>query len=1146
MKGYLLRKTVTIMVTVVTAVQCMGGIVSVSADETSVSEKKTRYEMAESIGKCNGQQGYDGWYFMYKDSKGAYIDMTWTDNKFKGIGGESVDEHFIVPGYDAPTVVGWEAPYTGTVTLTAQDNTVYRNGPYPTGEDVIATMKLNNEILTDDNGKETRWVFDNTCYNGSGNQSYTVTNLHINKGDMIYHEVDCGTNNTGAAIYWKPIITYTYMEPDAEKPDPTVTPTIEPTATPEATATPEPDTERKTVFKKVDAFNECGGKQGKDGWYFMYKDSKGAYIDMTWTDNHFKGLDGGNINEHFIVPGYDAPAAIGWEAPYTGTVTLTAQDNTVYRDGPYPTGEDVIATMKLNNEILTDDNGKETRWVFDNTCYNGSGNQSYTVTNLHINKGDIIYHEVDCGTNNTGAAIYWKPIITYTYMEPDAEKPDPTVTPTIEPTATPEATATPEPDTERKTVFKKVDAFSECNGQQGYDGWYYYFRNGSAGKLKELEWTGTQFGTGVNINTHFINPDYNTSAVLAWEAPYSGIVTLSLTDNTMYRVDSHPNGGDSIATLKLNDEILKLNNGQEARWVFDKNCKNGIGNQNYTITDVQINKGDILYHEVDCGEFNSCAGIYWKPIITYTYMEPYHLEGDGSQENPYLIDSTDGLNALADVIATTDKPIYSKFTADVKASGNTRPIEEYTGTIDGNNHKLTLRGNTFIKKAKNKVIIKNLIIDGNVNATNNAAAFISHTDTAGSTDIMIENCGNAAVVRASENNAAGFVGWINENDKISIKNSYNYGQVTSNGSAAEPFANADASLQVTYENCYYIENGTTANGVAVNPQMSTKKTKQEFDSGEVTYSLGNAFGQKLTEPKNEYPVFRTSDNGVYRKGNVYTNKLIETSDLKFSMQSSFGQQSKDGWYYLQYNDATGVYDELSWLDNYYAAKDNSGNVTSYITQQGIIQPTLSACIGWKAPMAGKVRLTTGTNIFKIGKGAATTVKIIIDGKSIWQETIPGDQIDESKGIKHDIMVDVGCGDMIYFDVSAKDPTSAAVFWTPQVEYIQTAKFTANDKQILNISEINNGNRIECLFYDAGILEKKSNAYLAFYDKNGTMVKLSEAAFVGGNSKGSGCILSFDIDFVYEDYKDCELSLMIINGDGKNINPIVKHNLYSVK
>ena len=932
------------MVTVVTAVQCMGGIVSVSADETSVSEKKTRYEMTESIGKCNGQQGYDGWYYYSKNGdSGELTELPWDESveqaSFGKGGTPTISFIHMTPQYNTSAVLAWKAPYSGTVTLKMTDD-MFRVSSYDGGDNVVASIKLNNEKIKKDDGTDAEWVFDKTKNENNSKTNYTIANVHVNKGDILYHEVDCGLNPGAATIWWRPVVEYTDF--DAEKPDPTVTPTIEPTATPEATATLEPDTERKTVFKKVDAFNECGGKQGKDGWYFMYKDSKGAYIDMTWTDNHFKGLDGGNINEHFIVPGYAAPAAIGWEAPYTGTVTLTAQDNTVYRDGPQPKGEDVIATMKLNNEILTDDNGKETRWVFDNTCYNGSGNQSYTVTNLHINKGDMIYHEVDCGTNNTGAAIYW------------------------------------------------------------------------------------------------------------------------------------------------------------------------------------------------------------KPIITYTYMEPYHLEGDGSQENPYLIDSTDGLNALADVIATTDKPIYSKFTADVKASGNTRPIEEYTGTIDGNNHKLTLKGHTLIEKAKGEVIIKNLIIDGSVNGSNNTAAFIGNTDVDANNNIIIENCGNAAVIKASGNNAAGFVGWIGENDKLCIKNSYNYGSVTSNENGANPFVNSNELSEIIYENCYYLKDSAKANGTPVNPQISISKTEQEFTNGDVTYNLGNAFGQKLTDPKDKYPVPRTADNGVYRKGNVYTNKLIETSDLKFSMQSSFGQQSKDGWYYLQYNDATGVYDELSWLDNYYAAKDNSGNVTSYITQQGIIQPTLSACIGWKAPMAGKVRLTTGTNIFKIGKGAATTVKIIIDGKSIWQETIPGDQIDESKGIKHDIMVDVGCGDMIYFDVSAKDPTSAAVFWTPQVEYIQTAKFTANDKQILNISEINNGNRIECLFYDAGILEKKSNAYLAFYDKNGTMVKLSEAAFVGGNSKGSGCILSFDIDFVYEDYKDCELSLMIINGDGKNINPIVKHNLYSVK
>lgn len=906
--------------------------------------------------------------------------------------------------------------------------------------------------------------------------------------------------------------------------------------------------EKKTRYEMTESIGKCNGQQGYDGWYYYSKNGdSGELTELPWDESVEQASfgKGGTPTISFIqmTPQYNTSAVLAWKAPYSGTVTLKMTDD-MFRVSSYDGGDNVVASIKLNNEKIKKDDGTDAEWVFDKTKNENNSKTNYTIANVHVNKGDILYHEVDCGLNPGAATIWWRPVVEYTDF--DAEKPDPTVTPTIEPTATPEATVTPEPDTERKTVFKKVDAFSECNGQQGYDGWYYYFRNGSAGKLKELEWTGTQFGTGVNIDAHFINPDYNTSAVLAWEAPYSGIVTLSLTDNTMYRVDSHPNGGDSIATLKLNDEILKLNNGQEARWVFDKNCKNGIGNQNYTITDVQINKGDILYHEVDCGEFNSCAGIYWKPIITYTYMEPYHLEGDGSQENPYLIDSTDGLNALADVIATTDKPIYSKFTADVKASGNTRPIEEYTGTIDGNNHKLTLKGHTLIEKAKGEVIIKNLIIDGSVNGSNNTAAFIGNTDVDANNNIMIENCGNAAVIKASGNNAAGFVGWIGENDKLCIKNSYNYGSVTSNENGANPFVNSNELSEIIYENCYYLKDSAKANGTPVNPQISISKTEQEFTNGDVTYNLGNAFGQKLTDPKDKYPVPRTADNGVYRKGNVYTNKLIETSDLKFSMQSSFGQQSKDGWYYLQYNNTTEEYDELSWLDNYYAAKDNSGNVTSFITQQGIIQPTLSACIGWKAPMAGKVRLTTGTNIFKIGKGAATTVKIIIDGKSIWQETIPGDQIDESKGIKHDIMVDVGCGDMIYFDVSAKDPTSAAVFWTPQVEYIQTAKFTANDKQILNISEINNGNRIECLFYDAGILEKKSNAYLAFYDKNGTMVKLSEAAFVGGNSKGSGCILSFDIDFVYEDYKDCELSLMIINGDGKNINPIVKHNLYSVK
>ena len=368
--------------------QCMAATVSVSAADMVSVYKKT-----DAYSSCKGEQGKDGWYFMYKDSKGAYIDMTWTDNKFKGIGGESVNEHFIVPGYDTPTVVGWKAPYTGTVTLTAQDNTVYRNGPNPTGADVTAVLKLNNEILTDDNNQKTQWVFDNTCYNGSGNQSYTVTNLHINKGDMIYHEVDCGTNNTGAAIYWKPIITYTARETIPDK--------------------------TQTIYKKADAYMDGNGVQGYNGWFYLKRNKESnKYTYLKWDGNQYS-LDGAYVNEHFISPGYDTPAVLCWKEPYSGNINLSVQDDVVYRNGPNPNGSDVTATLRLNDEILIDNNGQKMQWVFDNACYNGYGNQTYKVTNLHVNKGDMLYHEVDCGTNMTGAGVYWKPIVEYTEFDSD-------------------------------------------------------------------------------------------------------------------------------------------------------------------------------------------------------------------------------------------------------------------------------------------------------------------------------------------------------------------------------------------------------------------------------------------------------------------------------------------------------------------------------------------------------------------------------------------------------------------------------------------------------------------------------------------------------------------------------------------------------
>ena len=600
------------------------------------------------------------------------------------------------------------------------------------------------------------------------------------------------------------------------------------------------------IYKKTDAYSSCNGKQGKDGWYFMYKsNSTGAYIDMTWTDNHFKGLGGGNINEHFISPGYDAPAVIGWEAPYTGTVTLTAQDNTVYRNGPYPTGEDVIATMKLNNEILTDDNGKETRWVFDNTCYNGSGNQSYTVTNLHINKGDMIYHEVDCGKNCTGAAIYWKPIITYTARETIPDK--------------------------TQTIYKKTDAYMDGNGVQGYNGWFYLKRNKESNKYTYLKWDGNQYSLdGAYVNEHFISPGYDTPAVLCWKAPYSGNINLSVQDDVVYRNGPNPNGSDVTATLRLNDEILIGNNGQKMQWVFDNACYNGYGNQTYKVTNLHVNKGDMLYHEVDCGTNMTGAGVYWKPIVEYT-----EFDSDEAEQNTYFINTITDYKNYADIVNSTNPSACAKLMTDIEFNRNTPQLINFEGIIDGNNHKITLHGNSLIESAKNGVVIKNLTLDGTVRAENNAAAFIGNIDAA-EQGVIIKNCANLANIYSSCNSAAGFVGYVGRNSVLKIKSSYNYGLIISIGNTANAFANSDESVFINCENSYYLSDCTKINETTViNTPRGTQASAKRFASGEIAYNLNKsagdiAFGQDIGN--NLYPVgISDAKKVVYKSDNEYKN-----------------------------------------------------------------------------------------------------------------------------------------------------------------------------------------------------------------------------------------------------------------------------------
>ena len=130
MKGSLLRKalsTVTVMAMMFQLIPTIG----VNASE----ELPSPYKKTEAFANCNGEQGYDGWYYMYKAGENDYVNMTWDGQKFSA-GDNNVNVHAIQPAWCRATAIGWQAQYTGTVTLTPTDSIVYRMGAYAGGGDV--------------------------------------------------------------------------------------------------------------------------------------------------------------------------------------------------------------------------------------------------------------------------------------------------------------------------------------------------------------------------------------------------------------------------------------------------------------------------------------------------------------------------------------------------------------------------------------------------------------------------------------------------------------------------------------------------------------------------------------------------------------------------------------------------------------------------------------------------------------------------------------------------------------------------------------------------------------------------------------------------------------------------------------------------
>ena len=180
----------------------------------------------------------------------------------------------------------------------------------------------------------------------------------------------------------------------------------------------------------------------------------------------------------------------------------------------------------------------------------------------------------------------------------------------------------------------------------------------------------------------------------------------------------------------------------------------------------------------------------------------FNFKGEGSEENPWLIQSGDDMAMLKRLVngGESMKNKYFKMTADISLPANWTPIgctkngsadidkgnnlNAFSGTLDGDNHKLTVqKGEKPLLGYVNGATVKNLKIYGEEINGYGLVNNFEGVDLSGSA-IVIDN---VKILEGTKTKKAGFLG----------------GNITTN-----PFAGNSAGFTATIRNCE-IEKGVT-------------------------------------------------------------------------------------------------------------------------------------------------------------------------------------------------------------------------------------------------------------------------------------------------------------------------------------------------
>ena len=245
------------------------------------------------------------------------------------------------------------------------------------------------------------------------------------------------------------------------------------------------------------------------------------------------------------------------------------------------------------------------------------------------------------------------------------------------------------------------------------------------------------------------------------------------------------------------------------------------------------------------------------------------LSGSGTEDDPYLLATAADLKAFRDMAnAEASSKLCATLTADIDLGGEAwTPFEPssgyvseaYAGTFDGANH--TIKGLSVNSTSSKGVglfgtvcgaTIKNLMVEGNVSASNSAFAggIVGKTQTSAT----IDSCSFAGTVTSTKKNSAagtaGIVGRVNAGT-VTITNCANTAAINGTGAIAAGILGNGGNNKVTIENCYNtgaISGQYYASGICGSSTVKaqTSSIRNCYNSGTITATNGGSYYAGIT------------------------------------------------------------------------------------------------------------------------------------------------------------------------------------------------------------------------------------------------------------------------------------------------------------